>query len=71
MPYEDVDYWIIEHHRQRYKVKIRDLEHLADRIGEAWAKLRQDFIDKTINSFIKRVKAYIDANGGHFEYLLK
>ena len=54
-----------------YKVKIRDLEHLADRIGEAWAELQQDFIDKTINSFIKRVKACIDANGGHFEYLLK
>ena len=54
-----------------YKVKIRDLEHLADRIGEAWAELLQDFIDKTINSFIKRVKACIDANGGHFKYLLK
>ena len=54
-----------------YNVKIRDLNHLADRIGDVWAELEQDVIDKAIDVFIKRVKACIEANGGHFEYLLK
>ena len=54
-----------------YNVKIRDLNHLADRIDDAWAELEQDVIDKAIDVYINCVKACIEANGGHFEYLLK
>ena len=51
-----------------YKVKIRDLDHLEDRLAEAWDALSQEHIDNTIMSFRKRVRACIAAEGKRFEY---
>ena len=53
-----------------FKVKIRDVDHLAERLGEGWANVDQDVINEAIKSFRKRVKACIDAEGKRFEYKL-
>ena len=53
-----------------FRVKIRDLEHLCDRLGEVWAEITQDEVDKVIKSFRKRINACIDAEGRRFEYKL-
>ena len=57
--------------RKVYKVKIRDIDHLCERLGEAWDEITQDEIDRVINSFPKRLTACINANGTRFEYKLK
>ena len=53
-----------------FAVKIRDVEHLCDRQGNAWADIKQEEVDKVIGSFIKCVKVCIEANGRGFEYQL-
>ena len=53
-----------------FAVKIRDVEHLCDRLGNAWADFKQEEVDKVIGLFIKRVKVCIEANGHRFEYKL-
>jgi hypothetical protein len=53
-----------------FAVKIRDVEHLCDRLVNAWADIKQEEVDKIIGSFIKRVKVCIAANGHRFEYKL-
>jgi len=53
-----------------FTVKIRDVEHLCDRLGNAWADIKQEEVDKVIGSYIKRVKVCIEANGHRFEYQL-
>ena len=49
-----------------FAVKIRDVEHLCNRLGDAWAGIKQEEVDKVIGSFIKRVKVCIEANGHGF-----
>ena len=46
-----------------YKVKIRDIDHLVERLGEAWEEISQPEIDNIVNSFRKRVTACINAGG--------
>ena len=50
-----------------FAVKIRDVEHLCDQLGNAWADIKQEEVDKVIGSFIKRVKVWIAANGHSIE----
>ena len=57
--------------RKVFKVKIRDVHHLCDRLGEAWEELSQEEINRVIKSFRKRLKACVKANGKRFEYRLK
>ena len=57
--------------RKVFKVKIRDVDHLCDRLGEAWEQIGQEEIDRVIKSFRKRLKACVKANGKRFEYTLK
>ena len=57
--------------RKVFKVKIRDVDHLCDRLGEAWEQIGQDEINRVIKSFRKRLKACVKANGKRFEYTLK
>ena len=54
-----------------FKVKIRDVDHLCERLGEAWDAISQEEIDRVISSFRTRVRACINANGRRFEYKLK
>ena len=54
-----------------YKVKIRDVDHLRERLGAAWAEISQEEIDRIIGSFRKRLRACLRAGGRRFEYKLK
>ncbi len=54
----------------KVKVKICDLDHLVERLAEAWAVIEQYAINATIKSFRKRAKACVDAEGKRFEYAL-
>ena len=51
-----------------YTVKIRDMEHLEERLGDAWGDIEQSTIDNIIGSFRKRIKACIAAEGRWIEY---
>jgi len=65
----DYGIWsILEKHV--FVVKICDVEHLCDRLGNAWTDIKQEEVDKVIGSFIKRVKVCIEANAHRFEYQL-
>ena len=57
--------------RKVYRVKIRNVEHLCERLSQAWNEISQDEIGRVIGSFRKRVKACVKAGGKRFEYTLK
>jgi len=50
-----------------FAVKIPDVEHLCDRLGNTWAGIKQEEVDKVIGSCIKRVKVCVEGNGHRFE----
>ena len=54
-----------------YKVKIKDVNHLCERLGEAWEQISQDEVNRIIRRFRPRLKACIRAHGKRFEYKLK
>ena len=51
-----------------YTVKIHDMEHLEERLGDAWGDIEQSTIDNIIGSFRKQIKASIAAEGRRIEY---
>lgn len=53
-----------------FAAKIRDLDHLENRLAEAWESLTQEIVDNTVMSFRKRLRACIAADGKRFEYKL-
>ena len=57
--------------RKVYKVKIRDVNHLCERLGAAWENISQEEIDRIIGSFRKRLRACLRAGGKRFEFKLK
>ena len=67
-----VDYkvWSVLQERV-YKTKIRDLDHLKQRLRHEWSQLEQTIIDQAINEWRTRLDACVNAKGGHFEYQLK
>lgn len=55
-----------------YSVKIRDVEHLKERIQSEFENLQSRNISgRTCKSVLKRCKACIEERGHHFEHLLK
>ena len=54
-----------------YKVKIKSVDHLCQRLGQAWHEISQDEINRSIAGFRGRLQACIDAEGKRFEYKLK
>ena len=66
-----MDYGIWSSLATKVCVKIRDVEHLCQRLAVAWEQITQDEVDRTIDSFRRRVKACVKANGRRFEYKLK
>lgn len=50
-----------------YKTRIRDVDHLKERLVEEWASFEQKIIDASINQWRKRLRACVSAKGGHFE----
>jgi hypothetical protein len=56
-----------------YRTKIRDVEHLKERLVEEWSHFDQQIIDNAIKHWIKqiwciRLRARIRGEGGHFEH---
>ena len=53
-----------------YNTRIRDVDHLRERLVEEWARFNQNIIDSAINEWRERLRACVRACGGHFEQLL-
>ena len=53
-----------------YNTRIRDVEHLRKRLLEEWSRMDQAVIDSAVNQWLKRLKACVRAEGGHFEHQL-
>jgi len=48
----------------------KDIQELKSALTKIWDELSQDEICKSITDFRKRLRACVDAEGGHFEHLL-
>ena len=53
-----------------YRTKIRDVADLKQRLIDTWSGIQQIIIDEGIDQFRRRLRACVQANGGHFEHLL-
>lgn len=49
----------------------RSEKELKQAIKKAWKSIPLELCKKVIDNFPKRLQACIDAEGGHFEYLMK
>ena len=66
-----VDYNIWSSLEQRvYRVKIRDLDHLCERLQNLWEDFPQQEIDAAIDQFRPRLRKMIEEKGKKFEHLL-
>ena len=55
-----------------YRTKKRDVADLKQRLIDTWSgiQIQQSIIDEGIDQFRRRLRACVQANGGHFEHLL-
>lgn len=53
-----------------YQIKIRNVEHLCERLTEVWSGLSQGVINEAVDQWRDRLRACIRAGGGHFEHIL-
>jgi transposase len=53
-----------------YKQRIRDVDELRQRILTAWDELDQRVIDNAVRQWRTRLRACVQAKGGHFEHTL-
>jgi len=66
-----VDYKIWSVLQERvYQSRMRDVEHLRERLLAEWRRFDQCIIDKAVCQWRKRLEACVRAAGGHFEYKL-
>ena len=66
-----VDYKIWSVLQERvYQTRIRDVDHLKQRLVEEWNRFDQGIVDRAINKWRDCLRACIRANGGHFEHQL-
>jgi len=52
------------------RTRIRDVEHLRERLIEEWSRFDQRIIDGAVNQWRQRLRACVRAEGGHFEHQL-
>ena len=55
---------------QRYQPKPTNTAELKVALQAIWDELPQEFINKAVLAFRRRLQACIRANGGHFEHVL-
>jgi len=60
-----VDYKVWSVLEQKHKVEINNVDELP-----AWNELHQRIIDKAIKQWRTRLRACVEAKGGHFEQKL-
>ena len=51
-----------------YQTRIRNVEHLRERLLEEWSRFDQRIIDGAVNQWRKRLEACVQAKSGHFEH---
>jgi len=56
---------------QVYRTKISDVDELKRRIISEWAALSHTVIDIAVKDRRQRLRACVDAGGGHCEHTLK
>ena len=54
-----------------YRSRIRDLDHLKERLLEEWSLFDQRIIDKAVKQWRERLRACVRADSGHFEHQLQ
>jgi len=65
----DYNFWSVLQ-EEVYKVKVNNVDELRQRIQTVWDELDQRIIDKEIKQWRTRLRACIEAKGGHFEHKL-
>jgi len=66
-----VDYEVWGVLQQRvYRSRIRDVDHLQQRLIEKWRCLDQNITDRAVRQWRVRLRTCVCANGGHFEHKL-
>lgn len=53
-----------------YRTRIRDIDHLKQRLIAEWSRFDQGIIDCAVIQWRQRLSACVRAAGGHFEYQL-
>lgn len=53
-----------------YQTRIRNVEHLKERLLEEWNQFNQGIINSAVNQWRRRLRACVQAQGGHFEHQL-
>jgi hypothetical protein len=53
-----------------YRSVIRDVDHLKERLVEEWSAFDQGIVDHAVKEWRVRLKACVQADGGHFEHQL-
>lgn len=66
-----VDYriWGALQQKVYYNTRIEDLNDLRREIVRAWDEISQRFVNAAIDQWCDRLRACVDARGGHFEHL--
>ena len=65
----DYEVWGVLQQRV-YRSKIRDVDHLKQRLIEEWRCFYQNIIDRAVRQWRVRLRACVRANGDHFEHKL-
>ena len=53
---------------RKLKTKPKTIAELKQALQVIWGNLPQGPIEKSVKNFLKRLKACVGANGGHFEH---
>lgn len=53
-----------------YQTRIRNVDHLRERLVEEWSRFDQSIIDGAVMQWRKRLTACVRCQGGHFEHQL-
>ena len=53
-----------------YQTRVHDFNELGQRLITVWCGLEQRAVDDVIDQWQRRLLAYVDAEGGHFEHNL-
>ena len=54
----------------KHSLKPKTTAELKIVLQQIWDSLSQEFIQKTVFAFRKRMQAWVRSDGGHFEHLL-
>ena len=54
-----------------YRSPIRDVNELKERLVEEWSLFDQGIVDRAVKDWRVRLKACVQAEGGHFEHQLQ